>query len=149
MALPSAWIEELFGRLSVRYGQAFQAMYRDLDIAVVKADWADVLDGFQERPATIKHALANLPSDKPPNAQQFRALCMQTPIPAAPALAAPATKADPERVAQAMQSASNKPQGFDYAKSCADALRARRERGKGKLGLAQQHQLAALEAIGK
>lgn len=87
--LPTRWVDELFGRLSLRYGAAFMAQYRDLDHAAVKADWADVLDGFERHPAAIKHALDALPADRPPNALQFREACRRAPTPAAPALPAP------------------------------------------------------------
>ena len=65
--LPTRWADELFGRLSLRYGAAFLAQYRDLDLEAVKADWADVLDGFERFPEAIRHALSVLPADRPRN----------------------------------------------------------------------------------
>jgi hypothetical protein len=75
MALPAAWIESLFARLTTRYGVAFQRVYADMDIEVVKADWAIALDRIPG--AAIKGALENLP-DKPPHAGQFRKLCLDS-----------------------------------------------------------------------
>lgn len=84
--LPSAWVENLFGRLTVRYGAAFMRQYEGLDVALVKADWADVLDGV--RGESIGYALRYLPNN-PPNAQQFRDVCRRAPEPDAPRLPAP------------------------------------------------------------
>ena len=75
MALPDAWIEALFARLTVRYGVALQRVYADMDIEVVKADWAIALDRIPG--SAIKGALENLP-DKPPHAGQFRKLCLDS-----------------------------------------------------------------------
>lgn len=99
--LPTRWVDELFGRLSLRYGAAFLAQYRDLDIAAVKADWADVLDGFERFPEAIKHALDVLPADRPPNALQFRDACRRAPRAAVAAL--PAPKLAPEVAEQLLQ----------------------------------------------
>lgn len=73
--LPSSWVDELFSRLSRRYGVAFWNQYGDLDPEEIKADWADVLGGFVDKPWAIKAALDHLPADKAPNAMQFRMLC--------------------------------------------------------------------------
>ena len=60
----------------------------------------------------------------------------------------PAAKADPERLAQSV-AAIAKPKAADMGRECADMLRARRERGGGRLGYPQRTQLEALEAVGK
>jgi hypothetical protein len=73
MKAPSAWVDDLFDRLSARYGVAFLRQYGDIDAAAVKADWAKTLGGLS--PAAIKAGLENLP-DKPPHAGQFRRLCV-------------------------------------------------------------------------
>ena len=73
MPLPAAWIDALFTRLTTRYGTAFQRTYADMDIAVIKADWAIALNRIPGE--AIKGALENLP-DKPPHAGQFRKLCL-------------------------------------------------------------------------
>ena len=74
MPVPSAWVDALFARLSARYGVAFLRQYGDLDAAVVKADWANVLTGLSAN--AIRAGLENLP-DKPPHAGQFRRLCLE------------------------------------------------------------------------
>lgn len=73
MPLRADWVDALFARLSIRYGVAFSAQYRDLDPAAVKADWAEVLSGLSGE--AIAHGLRCLPEDRPPNAMQFRRLC--------------------------------------------------------------------------
>ena len=60
MLLPSAWVDSLFERLSVRYGEAFLRQYAGLDMAKVKADWAQCLGLFADRPDAIQHGLASL-----------------------------------------------------------------------------------------
>ena len=100
MPLPADWVDSLFARLQVRYGSAWGRMWEGVEIAAVKADWAEELAGFRGRPEAIKHGLENLPIDCPPNVAQFRALCIATPtIYRHQALPAPdATPADKERV---------------------------------------------------
>lgn len=73
MFLRASWVDEIWGRLTLAYGVAFQRQYTDLDQAAVKRDWADVLGVFDAHPKCIAQALTSLP-DKPPNALQFKAL---------------------------------------------------------------------------
>lgn len=80
MSLPSSWIDSLFARLSVRYGAAFMRQYADLDAEAVKADWAEVLGGFYDKPQAIRYGLEQLPSDKPVSALSFRDLCRRAPL---------------------------------------------------------------------
>ncbi len=77
MSLPEVWVDELFARLTVRYGAAFKRQYADIEPNVVKADWAQVLSGFTRQ--TIRYGLDHLPADKAPNALQFRAICNSGP----------------------------------------------------------------------
>ena len=98
MSLPAAWIEHLFAKLSVRYGSSFQRQWGDADPALVKADWAEVLDGV--RGESLSYALRYLPND-PPNALRFRDLCRMAPAPAQAAIT-DKTPADPQRVKAAM-----------------------------------------------
>lgn len=79
MLLPESWVDALFAKLSMRYGVAFMRQWPDADPAIIKADWAEVLGGFKQHPECIKHALDNLPTDKPPTALQFRAMCRAAP----------------------------------------------------------------------
>jgi hypothetical protein len=103
MSLPSAWVESLFARLTIRYGSAFMRQYADIDADAVKADWADVLGGFAGQPEAIRYALENLPADKPPNAGQFRLMCNNAPVSAALAITSE-VRADPARVADLVAS---------------------------------------------
>lgn len=100
MPIPKSWVDALFAKLSIRYGAAFLRQWPDADPEIVKADWADVLGGFDG--AEIKHALDHLPADKPPTAGQFRVLCNAAPVMATLALSAPLQKPSPavlERIA--------------------------------------------------
>lgn len=88
--LPDSWVESIFARLSVRYGSAWLRLWEGIDIAAVKADWADCLSGLSGD--SIKHALQHLPADKPPTVAQFKALCVSRPEAAVPQLPAPIAK---------------------------------------------------------
>lgn len=82
MSLPSSWIDKIFQKLTIAYGQDFLDRWRDIDIDDVKADWATELAGFKERPEAIAHALNHLPDSKPPTVFEFRKLCINAPRPA-------------------------------------------------------------------
>ena len=97
MALPLPWVDRIFEKLALVYGQAFLARWRDLDLDAVKADWAHELDGFEQHPQAIAHALQSLPPEKPPTVLQFRELARRAPLPELPRLESP--PADAERVA--------------------------------------------------
>ncbi len=125
MALSESWIDRIHARMLVRYGVAWMRMWEGIDPGAVKADWAEELDGFAINPDAIKHALDHLPPDRPPNAAQFKALCMTAPRFAPKAL--PAPKADPAVVAAAM--ARIKPPPGRDPKAWAHELRSREERG--------------------
>jgi hypothetical protein len=96
MSLPQAWVDRVFDKMTLVYGQAFLRRWADIDIGAVKADWAFELGGFGKHPDAIGWALQNLPTDKPPTVLEFRALARKAPAPAVALLEAP--KADPERV---------------------------------------------------
>lgn len=132
MQLPSAWVDSLFARLQVRYGAPWTNLWAGLDLAAVKADWADELGAFHDCPEAIKHALSNLPADRPPNAAQFKMLCRR-PTVTPPALPAPVV--DPSVVAAVKK-------GFDptkrlTGKEWAHALR-RRAQAAGRLSITQR-----------
>ncbi len=97
MALPLPWVDRIFEKLALVYGQAFLARWRDLDLDAVKADWAHELAGFEQHPQAIAHALQSLPPEKPPTVLQFRELARRAPLPEVPRLEQPA--ADAQRVA--------------------------------------------------
>lgn len=100
-ALPAHWVDQLFRKLSIRYGRQFMARWDGIDEADVKADWAEVLGGFTACPDCIAYGLENLPADRPPTATQFRDLCRAKPE-SGQALQLPAPKPDPQRLAAAM-----------------------------------------------
>jgi hypothetical protein len=79
MSLPSAWVEPIFTKLTLIYGQAFLRRWQDLDMEAVKADWAHELDGFERTPKRIAYALQNLPIDRPPTVLEFRAIAWKMP----------------------------------------------------------------------
>ena len=79
MSLPSSWVEPIFTKLTLIYGQQFLRRWQDLDLDAVKADWAHELDGLDRAPKRIGFALQNLPTDKPPTVLEFRAIAWKMP----------------------------------------------------------------------
>ena len=79
----------MFDRLQTRYGSMWTGLWKGLDMEAVKADWAEELAGYAGSPDAIKHGLAHLSPDRPPNAAQFAALCRNAPRYLPPLLAAP------------------------------------------------------------
>jgi len=100
MALPSEWIDRLFARLELAYGHRFLSQWPGIDPAVVKADWAEKLDGFERHREALQFALENLPADNPVNAMQFRELARRAPD--KPVKALPAPPPDKSKAAQAL-----------------------------------------------
>lgn len=78
-SLPAKWVEQIFKKLSVRYGRQFLARWDGIEESDVKDDWAEQLGGFARRPDCIAYALNKLPIDKPPTVGEFRALCNSMP----------------------------------------------------------------------
>jgi hypothetical protein len=103
MSLPDAWVDQLFAKLTVRYGASFLRQYAGLDVDEVKADWAQVLGPFSQSKDALRHGLEHLPSDKPPNALQFRDLCRRPVEHDTKALKLPAPPADPVMAAKVRQ----------------------------------------------
>ena len=99
MSLHMRFVDEIHGRLVVRYGAKWINLWAGVEEALVKADWSEQLSNVT--PEGVRMALDNLPSDAPPNVAQFKALCTrQAPPMYVPALSAP--PADPARVKQAL-----------------------------------------------
>lgn len=141
------WVDVLFSRLLVRYGDSWARKWEGIPIDAVKADWQEQLGPiFERNPKAIKYALDHL-LDYPPNSDAFLRLCLLAPSPNA-VLSAPVVKPDPEKVAEVMGRVK-RPPTVDVARECADRLRARRDRMSGRLEGPQKAQLEALEAIGK
>lgn len=97
MSLPVLWVDKIFKKLTLNYGVEFLNRYKGQDMADIKTDWCDQLQGYEKSPEAISFALENLP-DKPPTAQIFKALCRQAPSREAPAL--PMPKVNPEIAAR-------------------------------------------------
>lgn len=140
MSLPTSWVDSLFGRLSLRYGNAFLRQWQDASIDAVKADWADVLDGVSGE--AIGYALRYLP-EAPPNAIKFRDQCRRMPAPAAIALPPPDVKPDPERLAAALAGLKREPAGGSPAQECADRIMFL-VGDRGRMSSAQRHQMVAM-----
>lgn len=77
MPLPASWVDSLFARLLVRYGDDWLRKWNGVPMDAVKADWASALDGMT--PPAISYALEHLPPDRPPTATQFRVLARGRP----------------------------------------------------------------------
>lgn len=141
MTLPAKWVDELFTRLSVRYGRAFMSRWDGVDVALVKADWAQELAGFTQWPEAIQYALQNLPADKPaPTVNEFRALALRAPQPQREALPTPA--ANPERMqaelTRAAQARTVQPGGHrDWARRIVARHQAGERVSKGVLQMAR------------
>jgi hypothetical protein len=101
MSLPAKWVDAIFDRLSIAFGRDFLGRWEGMPIAKVKADWAECLKGFVDRPQAIAFGLANLPDSKPPTAQEFRAVCRQAPTVSHVLL--PAPKAEESLVAEQLR----------------------------------------------
>lgn len=128
MSLPDAWVNQLFAKLTVRYGAAFMRQYAGLDPDEVKADWADVLGIFAQSKDALRYGLEHIPADKPPNALQFRDLCRRPTEHATSTLRLPMPKADPA-LARAVRAAW-KPVGAGGPRAWAERLRDREQRGE-------------------
>lgn len=100
MSLPVAWVDRIFDKLTLTYGQAFLRRWVDIDLNAVKSDWAHELSGFEAHPKAIAWALQNLPVDSPPTVLQFKFLARRAPPEDLPRL--DAQKASPERIAEEM-----------------------------------------------
>jgi hypothetical protein len=132
--LPLEWVDKLFLKLAVIYGSEVVRKYQGIDAQAVKQEWSNILGGFSNRPEAIKFALDHLPSDRCPNALQFRDLCRQF-VPATPALSAPKETIDPALLS-AVMSALKPIDGLHDSKSWAKKLKARHESGE-RLSLVQ------------
>ena len=135
MSLPTEWVEKIFHKLTLAYGQDFLNRWKGIPIADVKTDWAHCLAGFAEHPEAIGFALLNLPDSRPPTAQDFRAICRQAPRDESLALNAPKAPADvvDKEIAKIVANAMKPPvdeRGQVDHKRWAKQLRDRHQRGE-------------------
>lgn len=79
MSLPLAWVDRIFEKLTLIYGQQFLGRWRDVDLDAVKNDWACELAVFERYPQAIAFALDNLDAEKPPTVLQFRNTASRAP----------------------------------------------------------------------
>lgn len=144
MSLPCAWVDKLFQKFSVTYGQGFLRQYDGVPIEEVKANWGEELSGFQQNPAAISYGLDHLPPSKAPTVLEFRDICRKQPLPAFAALAAPTDPVDPSVLARARKAVkSNASPG---GRAWAYALR-QRELDSGGKGMTPFQRAAWREAI--
>lgn len=145
MPLPSRWVDSLFAKLTVTYGQDFLRRWEGVPMDTVKADWAEALGGYEQHPEAIAFALTILDPAKPPTVLQFAELCRRAPVKAPLALEAPAP--DPEVAAMALNALKRAGVKQVGDKSWAYRLRDREIQGKGK-GLTSFQRHAWREALG-
>lgn len=92
MNLPMPWVDKIFHRLLGVYGAQFKAKFSvvengvDVGLMNAKEVWSEELSTFVGLPESIAYALKNLPSERAPNAVEFRELCRRAPKKEAPAL---------------------------------------------------------------
>lgn len=134
MSLPSPWVDKIFTKLAVTYGQRFLGLYAGLDLGAVKEDWGYELRAYAQSPSAIGHALEHLPTEKPPTVLEFRALCRQAPQYVERQLEAP--RVLPERMREAVAGIV-KPAAIDDPKQWAKDLE-QREKNGANLTLAQR-----------
>lgn len=141
MPLSSNLIDHLFAKLAVRYGAAFIRQWPDTNPSLVKADWAEVLDGTSG--AAIEYALDNVPRDWPPNAMQFLALCrVWQGSTKTLALPEPQERADPSRISDAllrMNALRAELKEQNPAQYCIERIEAVVGSRSGKISVAQRH----------
>lgn len=125
MTLPSSWVDRIFNKLTVTYGQRFLGLYSGISLDSVKADWAYELRGLAQSPNAIKYALEHMSPDKAPNVLEFRDMCRRAPAKAPVQIAPPPI--DPEMTRKAME-AINRPEPHD-PRAWAWALKDREEKG--------------------
>ena len=99
--LHESWVDEIFNRLTVRYGRSFTSRWDGIDIALVKADWARELAGFAMWPEAISWAFDHLDATHAPTVTVFRDTAFKAPKPQRQALPEPV--ADKARVEAALK----------------------------------------------
>lgn len=127
MSLPAAWVDKIFAKLLLTYGRDFSARWEGQDIAAVKADWGHELSALFAHPNAVSYALQSLP-EKPPSVVEFKRIARNAPASEVPRIDHD-TKADPERVAQALRRMRDPRLSDRHPKQWAHDLLAEHERG--------------------
>ena len=103
MNLREGWIDRIFQRLTGIYGSQFTAKFKqivdgvDEGTANAKGVWAKELGNFADKPEAIAYALDHLPTERAPNALEFRDICRRAPRKEAAQIEYKPTEADKER----------------------------------------------------
>ena len=148
MSAQELWIERLFARLQIRYGNRWTRMWEGIDPEAIKADWEESLRPLAFRnPEAITYGLENLP-ENPPTSDQFKAVCLRAP---SHNLMLPPPRSSGGRglarkIAEQLAS-SGRPAGMSEAAYCAWRLRTWEERNGKKMTAAQRDVLASCEAM--
>jgi hypothetical protein len=146
MSMPAAWVDRLFARMVARYGNGWGRMWEGINAEIVRADWAEQLDGLTAD--AILYGLEHLPLDWPPTASRFRAICIERRADE-PVLALPAPPADPAKATAALSAMREIGRPKNGPKAWAYRLRDR-EQGGERLTLAQRTMWrAAIDMEGK
>lgn len=81
-------IDAIFDKLAVRYGAEWLRQWDGVDMAFVKADWAEELSGYAQNLEPLRYALRHLP-ERCPNVGQLKKIANLCPPPVFKALPAP------------------------------------------------------------
>ncbi|MFP3549726.1 hypothetical protein SB861_03290 [Paraburkholderia sp. SIMBA_049] len=74
--IPDHWIDRLFAKMGTMYGAAFAAMWRDIDLAEIKATWKHGLGEAHVTDEGLRRGVAALfYTRRPPNLPEFIELC--------------------------------------------------------------------------
>lgn len=139
------WVEVLFSRLLVRYGDAWTRKWDGIPMEAVKQDWQQTLDHiFARTPRAIAYALEHLP-EYPPNADAFARLCLAAPS-TQPAIEAPTGSADPVRLRALLETATAAMKDMSHQAQLLEKLTARETAGT--LTGPQRHQLECMRRNG-
>jgi hypothetical protein len=143
-----AWLDDIWDKLQLTYGQGFLRRYDGIDMESVKANWHHELAPFLVRPAVFAFALTHLPADSAPTVLQFVELCRAAPR-VEEFAALPAPTVDPAGVKRiAAQLRSLRPERPNDPKAWAYRLREREERSGGD-GLTMNQRKAWRSALGQ
>lgn len=134
--LPIPWVHKLFSRLGVRYADALVRKYEGFEMEAVHLDWSQQLAGVSGE--AIDYALNHLPATFPPNAAEFRALCLAMPSLKPKALPAPAS--DPKIRQRGIDKLKSLRFGQGHPKAWIWRLQERMEKGE-KLNQGQRFML--------
>jgi hypothetical protein len=147
MSVHELWVERLFARLQVRYGNRWTRMWEGINPEAIKADWEQELGAlYMRHPEALVYGLEHLP-ENPPTSDQFKAVCLRAPN-NVPALPPPKVSAPglAKKIAEQLAT-SGRPVGMSHAAYCAARLRTWKDRNGKKMTAAQRDVMTACEAM--